>query len=141
LDAFQRYRWPGNVRQLRVVIRDAALRAAGPLVTPDALPQDLDVGIRSTRVRSDDAIPAQTTGDLGSLIDAMMIDGLGNLNARLLGIAERELIARTLRHTHGHLGQACQLLGVDRKTLRNKLRDLGIAIDKVVTDRSEPGEE
>ena len=30
-----------------------------------------------------------------------------------------------------------ELLGVDRKTLRAKLRDLGIAVDRVVTDRGD----
>ena len=50
-------------------------------------------------------------------------------------------IGRVLRHTRGHQGQACELLGIYRKTLRNKLRDLGIAVDRVVTERAEPSDE
>ena len=50
-----------------------------------------------------------------------------------------------LRHTHGHQSQASELLGIDRKTLRYKLREMGIVLDRIVTDRvngvSEPQNE
>jgi two-component system nitrogen regulation response regulator GlnG len=52
----------------------------------------------------------------------------------VVGLVERELIVRALRRTHGHQARASELLGIDRKTLRNKLRDLGITVDRVVTD-------
>jgi two-component system nitrogen regulation response regulator GlnG len=45
---------------------------------------------------------------------------------------ERELITRVLRYTHGHQGQASDILGMDRKTLRNKIRELGLTLDKIV---------
>ena len=54
---------------------------------------------------------------------------------------ERELITRVLRHTDGHQGRACTLLGIDRKTLRSKMRDLGIALERVVTDRTDSPDE
>lgn len=60
---------------------------------------------------------------------------------RVVGAVERELIARVLRHTHGHQGQACERLRIDRKTLRNKLRELCIVVDRVVIERTDPPEE
>ena len=56
---------------------------------------------------------------------------------RVVGAVERELITRVLRHAHGHLGNACERLGIDRKTLRNKLRELGITPDKGASDFAE----
>ena len=55
-------------------------------------------------------------------------------DGRVIEAVERWLLARVLRHTHGHQAQASDLLGVNRTTLRHKLRDLGLALDKVVTD-------
>ena len=40
---------------------------------------------------------------------------------------EKVLFNRVLKHTHGHQAQASELLGLNRSTLRAKLRDLGIA--------------
>ena len=47
---------------------------------------------------------------------------------------ERLLLPRVLRHTRGHQSQASDLLGLNRATLRHKLRALGLAVDKVVSD-------
>jgi two-component system nitrogen regulation response regulator GlnG len=43
-------------------------------------------------------------------------------------------LTRVLRHTHGHQGQASELLGLNRSTLRHRLRTLGLALDKVPTE-------
>lgn len=72
--------------------------------------------------------------DMKQAIDSMLDAGDNELYDRLLGAVERELITRVLRHTHGHLGHACERLGIDRKTLRNKLRDLRIVPEKLATD-------
>jgi two-component system nitrogen regulation response regulator GlnG len=49
---------------------------------------------------------------------------------------ERFLLARILRQTRGHQAQASAVLGITRTTLRNKLRELGIMLDKVVSGDS-----
>ena len=131
LAAFQGHRWPGNVRELRGVVRDMALRTTGRVVLPEFLPPEL------TRGSPAPAAPPADGFDLLGAIEGMLRSGEKAMHDRVIGMVERELIARVLRHTHGHQGQACELLGMDRKTLRNKLRDLGIAVDKVVTDRGE----
>jgi two-component system nitrogen regulation response regulator GlnG len=50
---------------------------------------------------------------------------------------DRVLLSRILRETHGHQAQAAELLGLNRTTLRTKLRALGMVVDKVLTD--DPG--
>ncbi len=47
---------------------------------------------------------------------------------------ERILFARVLRQTHGHQAEASKLLGLNRATLRAKLRSLGLAVDRIVVD-------
>jgi hypothetical protein len=52
---------------------------------------------------------------------------------------ERVLLPAVLHHTHGHQTQASELLGLNRATLRHKLRSLGLAVDKTVTEEARPG--
>ena len=122
---FETYPWPGNVRELRGVVRQAALRATGPIIQADSLPAELS---------GFPAAPSATPG-IQSEIDAALKAGKKDLHAMILGGVERELIVRVLRHTRGHQGQACDILGIDPKTLRAKLRDLNLAVDKIVIER------
>jgi two-component system nitrogen regulation response regulator GlnG len=46
------------------------------------------------------------------------------------------LLPWVLRHTQGHQARASELLGMSRGTLRQKLRSLGLGIDKVVTEEA-----
>jgi DNA-binding NtrC family response regulator len=67
----------------------------------------------------------------------MLSAGEKQIYGKVVSAVERELITRVLRHAHGHLGNACERLGIDRKTLRNKLRELGITPDKGASDFAE----
>jgi two-component system nitrogen regulation response regulator GlnG len=53
-----------------------------------------------------------------------------------MAVAERVLFRRVLQETGGHLGQTSERLGLNRSTLRYKLRDLGISVDRVIADGS-----
>ncbi len=46
---------------------------------------------------------------------------------------DRFLLTRVLRHTGGNQLQAAKILGITRGSLRTKIRDLGIRIDRTVT--------
>jgi two-component system nitrogen regulation response regulator GlnG len=141
LALFGAYPWPGNVRELRGAIREAALRATGPLILPEFLPPDLSATPHQPVQPAPGEEGHTTEVNLAASIEAMLREGTKGMYGRVVEVAERELITRVLRHTRGHQGQACELLGIDRKTLRNKLRELGIALDRVVTERHESAEE
>jgi two-component system nitrogen regulation response regulator GlnG len=131
LDAFQHYPWPGNVRQLQGVIKESMLRTTGHVILTEFLSPELLAETARTTTRPSSETPAGP--DLGGTIEAFLDDGRMDVYSRILAVVERELLVRTLRHTHGHQANASEILGINRTTLRNKLRDLGIGLDKIVT--------
>jgi DNA-binding NtrC family response regulator len=138
LACLQQYRWPGNVRELQSVVRESMLRTTGPLVLPQFLPPTL------TRERPPTAAPSPVIGetggelDLNALIERLLGQGGDNLYARVMEVVERALFTRVLKETRGHQGQASDLLGLNRSTLRYKLRELGLSVDRVVAPGEKP---
>ncbi|MBN9119400.1 MAG: sigma-54-dependent Fis family transcriptional regulator, partial [Planctomycetes bacterium] len=134
LNLFQSYDWPGNVRQLQNTVRSALYKSAGGIVRLTDLPElgPSQVPTPSAPAGAG-ALGAPAAFDLGPTVAAMLQDGQKGVYGRVIELVERELIARALQQTRGHQAQASDLLGISRATLRNKLRELGIAIDKVIS--------
>lgn len=101
LACLQRYRWPGNVRELRNVMERAVIVARSRWLEPAHLP----VYIRG----------AESQGE------AVVVVPVGTPAAE----AERRLILRTLEHVGNNKAEAARQLGLDVKTIRNKLRSFG----------------
>jgi two-component system, NtrC family, nitrogen regulation response regulator GlnG len=138
LEIFRRYSWPGNVRELRGVIKDTAIRTTGATIRPEFLPPELiNASPQQSPLSQTTAVKRSAEFDVKEAIDSLLDAGDNELYERVLGAVERELITRVLRHTHGHLGRACERLGIDRKTLRSKLGDLRIVPEKLATDDTE----
>ncbi len=143
LDLLANYSWPGNVRELRGVIQQAMLNASGHLLLPEFLPADW---------RGRGPAPGETPGppagppadattslpDLQALVAGFLSQESGNVYEEVLRAVERVVFGQVLRHTHGHQGQASQVLGISRATLRHKLRALGLEVDRVLTDAGYP---
>jgi two-component system nitrogen regulation response regulator GlnG len=126
LDALQRADWPGNVRQLQNCVRAAVYQTAGHTLGLADLPGLTPATVEPT--------PGGAPADLGATIEAMLAEGGRDVHARVIALVERELLTRALRRTHGHQANASDLLGINRTTLRTKLRELGLTLDKVVAD-------
>ena len=127
LEIFQAHSWPGNVRELQGAVKQAMLNASGHLILPEFLPDSLR--------KSAEPVPMQIgTGDmldLGILIDTLLQTSDGKLHDRVIAAVERVLFTKILQATHGNQGKACDLLGLNRSTLRHRLRTLGLALDKI----------
>ncbi|MFO0937763.1 MAG: sigma-54 dependent transcriptional regulator [Gemmataceae bacterium] len=147
IERFQQYSWPGNVRELQGVIKDSLIRATGQTLHLDMLPASLRMEERPDAVTAN-ASPSSTspsrissestpTSILERFLAPYFADGSGNIYDRVIETVERELIVKALRLTHGHQANASDRLGINRTTLRNKLRELGIVLDKIVTDRDD----
>jgi two-component system response regulator AtoC len=101
ISALRAYDWPGNVRELEMVVGRAALLAPGPTIRGEDLPLEI-------RPR---AAPRVLRTDL-SLADM-----------------EKEYVLAALERNKGHRGRTAEALGIDPKTLYNKLRAWGVSDD------------
>ncbi|HWA97113.1 MAG TPA: sigma-54 dependent transcriptional regulator [Pirellulales bacterium] len=129
LDLLLQYRWPGNVRELQNVLKHALLQAAGPVLIADFFPAKLRHA-ETTDLPADlgDAIDA----DIPAFIEQRLRADSTNLYAETLGMMERLLVARVLREADGNQSKAAKILGITRGSLRNKIRSLGVSIDRMV---------
>ena len=138
LERLQSYSWPGNVRELRGVIQQAMLNSSGHILLPEFLPANW----RSPAPPAPAGPPAALP-DLQALVAELLADKAANLYEQVQQVVDRTLLSEVLRFTRGHQGQASQMLGISRPTLRHKLRTLGLEVDRVVTGSGsqEPAEE
>ncbi len=133
LEALRRCPWPGNVRELQSVMKQALLRATGPVLLPDFLPAGFGQPAEATAAAGAEPPDA----GLEELIDERLRAGGGDLYDAAVRWLERRLLTRVLRHTGGNQVQAAKLLGINRGSVRSKARDLGIRIDRTVSDGDE----
>jgi DNA-binding NtrC family response regulator len=124
--------WPGNIRELQSVLKQAILQATGPVLLPDFLPSL--AGPQETPPAADGE--SAETGLL-KLIDQRLRNESGDLYEEAVRWLERLLLTRVLRHTGGNQVQAAKLLGINRGSVRSKARELGIRIDRTVSDGEE----
>ena len=115
-EVLEQYRWPGNVRQLQSVIKQALLQAAGPTLTPDLLPGHIR---RHAGPDTDSFEPAAS--NLAQLVADQIDAGTEKLYAQATAYMERYLLTRVLEHTRGNQAQAAKILGITRTTLRRKV--------------------
>jgi DNA-binding NtrC family response regulator len=133
LERLRRHHWPGNLRELQSVLKQALLHAKGPVLLPDFLPA-LAAG-----PADDKAPPASPRVDWDRFIDERLQAGSEALHAEALEVMERHLLTRVLRHTGGNQVRAARVLGITRGSLRTKIRALGISIEPAVwSDQNQP---
>jgi two-component system nitrogen regulation response regulator GlnG len=107
--------WPGNVRELQNVIQRALLKLAGTRVAA----KDLAGLLPSAAVQE-----RGVAGLVESVLDGPAPES-GRYQAALAAI-EAPLIAAALARTNGNQLRAAELLGMNRNTLRERMRALGM---------------
>jgi DNA-binding NtrC family response regulator len=131
-ELLRKHPWPGNLRELQSVLKQALLRATVPILLPDFLPT---LGPGEPAPRGDLA----GSPDWDALIDAHLETGSEDLYAAALQQMEKHLLTRVLNHTGGNQLQAARLLGITRGSLRTKIRALGLTIGRSVSSDDDPG--
>ncbi|WP_298651607.1 sigma-54 dependent transcriptional regulator [uncultured Proteiniphilum sp.] len=96
------YAWPGNLRELRNVIRRAVLFTKGDAITPDSLPV--------LSAKKEESLPE---ADVSLSVEPEK---------------EKEKILRALQQVRGNKTKAAILLQIDRKTLYNKIHQYNISL-------------
>jgi len=122
MELFERYSWPGNLRELQSVLRQGMLRSVGPIVGPEVFADLLSGGeLAETRVEP----------GLKNFIRQRIEVGTQELYEEWLKPRESEFLRSIMEEFHGNLSQAARSLGIHRMTLRSKLQAHGIEDDKV----------
>jgi two-component system nitrogen regulation response regulator GlnG len=123
LERLHCYSWPGNVRELQSVLKQALLQARGRALLPAFLPElPCSPGEPAPPDR------AGTDPALEAFIRQRLAAGAGDLYAEAHRQLDRLLLPLVLEHTTGSQQQAARLLGIARRTLRTRLRDLGLHV-------------
>jgi two-component system nitrogen regulation response regulator GlnG len=119
------YPWPGNIRELQSVVKQALLRATGTVLLPRFLPD--------ATTEPNIASPSSSVGfDLADFVEQQLGSEVTDIYSEVHRRVDRLLLARVLDHCGGNQHQAAKLLGIARHTLRMKLRDLGIQVSHTV---------
>ena len=105
LKMLERSPWPGNVRQLEMVLKNACIFADGATLTPEDF----------------SAFP-EITGAGGVGLKGARLSG------RTLADIEREAIIQALKDNQGNKKRSAEKLGIDRRTLYNKLKSYKITV-------------
>jgi DNA-binding NtrC family response regulator len=118
VDALIRYNWPGNVRQIKSVVRRAVL-VATDLITPEHLALPLQETSAASPTDPSPSYQAQWSGI--PLKEAVH---------RATAEVERRCLVEALRRTGGNKAKAARLLEIDRKTLHTKIKDYNIRTEE-----------
>jgi two-component system nitrogen regulation response regulator GlnG len=133
IDALRAYRWPGNVRELENLMRRLAALTPQEVITADIIAAEF-------AEPSDHVEQFEFHGageDLGAAVErhirtllSASRDGMPtrDIYDQVLAEVERPLIRLTLASTRGNQIKAAAMLGLNRNTLRKKIKDLAIPV-------------
>ncbi len=132
MEKLKRYRWPGNIRELENLIRRLAALYPQEFITGPIIDNELSTPeptLTREEPREDDTLMASVERHMGTYFkgygDELPPPGLYH---RVLKEVEIPLISAALAATRGNQIKAADLLGVNRNTLRKKVRDLDIQV-------------
>ena len=136
MERLRRYRWPGNVRELENLVRRLAALYPQDTITGPIVEAELDTtpfapppakGIAAVEEADDlsSAVERHLAAYFAEFRDALPPPGLYH---RVLREIEGPLIGAALAATRGNQIRAAELLGLNRNTLRKKVRDLALQV-------------
>jgi two-component system nitrogen regulation response regulator GlnG len=131
LQLLRQYRWPGNVRELENLIRRLAVLHAGETIPESVIAAELKEPPRAVAAETEQAASLSAAVELhltryfAEHGDRLPPPGVYD---RMLQELERPLLSICLAATRGNQIRAAHLLGLNRNTLRKKIRDLGLEV-------------
>jgi two-component system, NtrC family, nitrogen regulation response regulator GlnG len=122
LKALRAYDWPGNVRELENAVQRAVTLAQGDKIFPDALPPQVFRPGQGVTISFESFLEEK----LADLVERLGGLDQGDIYDLVMQRVEKPLITHVLRKTEGNQVRAASLLGINRNTLRKKIKELGI---------------
>jgi len=113
------YDWPGDEKELETAVKKACILSSGPHLDTE----DFDLKHRQAR-------------SIGKFIESRLKGYMRNINSfekfnlydMVIPEVEKSLILMVMKETKGNQIKAARLLGINRNTLRSKIRKLGIKV-------------
>jgi two-component system nitrogen regulation response regulator GlnG len=131
LDRLKRYRWPGNVREVENLARRLAALYPHEVITAAVIDAELSPPASPSPAEpaDEDSLSASVERHLARYFAGFQgkLPPPG-LYHRILREVEYPLLSAALAATRGNQIRAADLLGVNRNTLRKKIRDLDIQV-------------
>jgi len=122
LKVLRAYDWPGNVRELENAVQRAITLSPGDKIFPDMLPPQLFKPGEGVSLSFESFLEEK----LADLVERMGGLEKGDIHDLVIQRVEKPLITLVLKKTEGNQVRAANLLGINRNTLRKKIKDLGI---------------
>ncbi len=119
VDCFMHYRWPGNIRELKNVVRRATLIAEGDVIPMKALP--LEISNYRSPVVAEAPVYATAVAE-PVIVNRESRNDLKNAAQE----AEYDTILKVLREVNFNKTKAAEILNIDRKTLYNKMKAINL---------------
>ncbi|QKV18174.1 nitrogen regulation protein NR(I) [Oricola thermophila] len=136
LQLMSSYHWPGNVRELENLIRRLCALYPQEEITAEIVAAELDAGEGAESAPADllhgemtiaQAVEHNMQDYFRSFGDSLPPPGLYQ---RVLAEMEQPLILATLAATRGNQIRAAEVLGLNRNTLRKKIKEHGLSVFK-----------
>jgi two-component system nitrogen regulation response regulator GlnG len=126
LERLRGYAWPGNIRELQSVLKQALLQARGTTLLPAYLP-----ALEGEPGGSGPASPsAGEYPDLEAFLRLCLASDDGNQYEQAHRRLDYLFLARVLEATGGNQQEAARRLGIARQTLRRRLQELGLHLTR-----------
>jgi len=138
LERLKTHTWPGNVRELENLIRRLVVLNPDEVLNDDAVIGELAQLERSMPLSDDEQlsfaalVERHLTAHFAEYGERLPPSGLYD---RIIREVERPLIAISLAAARGNQIRASQLLGLNRNTLRKKIRELGVEVIRGLNSR------
>ena len=133
MERLRRYRWPGNVRELENLVRRLAALYSQEVIGVDVIENELAAAPAEAPASTEALTGEGLGGAVERHINEYFVAHKGTMPAaglydRILREIERPLIVATLIATRGNQIKAAYVLGLNRNTLRKKIRELDIPV-------------